>query len=71
MVHDLISAYGLLNHVKVIRSIPATNSDLKLFHSDLYLDHLKTFNDVSDDFIPSAEDEEYGIGKFIIHIKGI
>ncbi|CAH0713770.1 unnamed protein product, partial [Brenthis ino] len=62
MVHDLISAYGLLKNIKVIKSIPATNSDLKLFHSDLYLDHLKTFNHVSDDFMPSAEDEEYGIG---------
>ncbi|XP_045771115.1 histone deacetylase 8-like isoform X1 [Maniola jurtina] len=62
LVHSLITAYGLLNHVKVVRSTPATYSDLKLFHSDLYLDHLKTFGEIEEDYMPTAEDEEYGLG---------
>lgn len=53
--------------MKVIRSNSATYSDLKSFHSDLYLDHLKTFNHVSEDFMPNAEDEEYGIGKLMLY----
>ncbi|XP_023943861.2 histone deacetylase 8 isoform X2 [Bicyclus anynana] len=64
MVHSLITAYGLLNHVIVVRSTPATYSDLKLFHSDLYLDHLKRFGQIDDEdgYMPTPEDEEYGLG---------
>lgn len=65
IVHSLISAYGLLNHTKVIRSKTASYSELKLFHSDLYLDHLKTFTDVDEDYVSTAEDEEFGLGNFI------
>ncbi|CAB3220477.1 unnamed protein product [Arctia plantaginis] len=62
VVHCLIQAYGLHNKVKVVRSTPATYEELKEFHSELYLDHLKTFIDVDDDYMTSVQDEEYGIG---------
>ncbi|CAH2093845.1 unnamed protein product [Euphydryas editha] len=61
IVHSLIAAYGLLNHTKVIRSKSASYTELKLFHSDLYLDHLKTFTHVEDDYISTAEDEQFGL----------
>ncbi|XP_035448303.2 histone deacetylase 8 [Spodoptera frugiperda] len=62
MVHDLIEAYDILKHVTVVKSSPATYNDLKEFHSELYLDHLKKFTDVQDDYMATAEDEECGIG---------
>ncbi|XP_063541419.1 histone deacetylase 8-like [Cydia strobilella] len=62
MVHSLIAAYGLLQHVKVVRSKPAVDADLKRFHSDLYLNHLKTFTEIDDEYMTTNEDEELGIG---------
>ncbi|XP_072934455.1 histone deacetylase 8-like isoform X2 [Epargyreus clarus] len=59
MVHNLITVYGLLKNVQVVRSSPATYNDLKSFHSELYLDHLKKLTDVDDDYIPDSQDEEY------------
>ncbi|XP_046963938.1 histone deacetylase 8-like isoform X1 [Vanessa cardui] len=62
MVHSLITAYGLLNHIKVIRSQSASYSELKLFHSELYLDHLKSFTHIEDDYVITAKDEKFGLG---------
>lgn len=55
-------AYGLINYLKVVRSTPACYKDLKVFHSELYLDHLKSFLKIEDDYMTNAEDEKYGIG---------
>ena len=62
MVHDLIEAYDILKLCTVVRSAPATRADMKEFHSELYLDHLKTFTEVDDDYMTNAQDEECGIG---------
>lgn len=62
IVNELIMAYGLHKHMMVVRSKPATYKELREFHSDLYLDHLKTLLDIDGDYIPSKEDVEYGIG---------
>lgn len=62
MVHNLIEAYDLLDRMTVVRSSSATYDDMKEFHSDLYLDHLKQFTEVDDDFMSNTLDEEYGIG---------
>ncbi|XP_063368780.1 histone deacetylase 8-like [Cydia amplana] len=62
MVHSLITAYGLLQQLKVVRSKPAVDGDLKRFHSDLYLNHLKTFTEIDDEYMTTNEDEELGIG---------
>lgn len=63
MVHDLIEAYGLLKHMKIVRSIPASYADLKEFHSEFYLEHLKTLTEIDDDYTCTEQDEEFGIGK--------
>ncbi|XP_041972160.1 histone deacetylase 8-like [Aricia agestis] len=62
LVHELITAYGLTNRCKIVKSVPATYNELTVFHSELYINHLKTLLDVEDDYIPTAEDEKYGIG---------
>lgn len=62
MVHELIVAYNLQKYMTVLKSKPATYSELREFHSELYLDHLKTLNDIDDEYITTKEDEEYGIG---------
>ncbi|XP_053617408.1 histone deacetylase 8-like isoform X2 [Plodia interpunctella] len=62
MVHDLITAYGLHQSMKVVRSRPASYNELRKFHSDLYLDHLKTFVDIDEEYMTNAQDEEFGIG---------
>ncbi|CAK1541609.1 unnamed protein product [Leptosia nina] len=62
MVHGLIAAYGLLEKVQVVRSAPASYDDLKLFHSELYLEHLKTLNEINEDYMTEDKDEDFGIG---------
>ncbi|XP_050352971.1 histone deacetylase 8-like isoform X2 [Nymphalis io] len=62
MVHSLITAYGLLDHTKVVRSQSASYTELKLFHSELYLDHLKKISQIEDDYVTTAEDEKFGLG---------
>ncbi|KPJ16611.1 Histone deacetylase 8 [Papilio machaon] len=62
VVNDLITAYELNNNLQVIRSIPASYNDLKKFHSELYLDHLKSFHELEEDYMTNDKDEEYGIG---------
>ncbi|KAG6446852.1 hypothetical protein O3G_MSEX004598 [Manduca sexta] len=62
LVNNLIEAYGLLSKIKVVRSSSASYEDLKEFHSELYLEHLKTFRDIQDDYMTNSQDEEYGIG---------
>ncbi|VVC88777.1 unnamed protein product [Leptidea sinapis] len=61
-VHNLITAYDLHSMVQVVCSTVATYEDLKLFHSELYLDHLKKFKCVDDEYIAEKQDEEFGIG---------
>ncbi|KAJ0173056.1 hypothetical protein K1T71_011232 [Dendrolimus kikuchii] len=62
MVHNLITACGLISHLKVVRTSPARYNDMKEFHSELYLDHLKSFEEIDDDYMSNSLDEEYGIG---------
>ncbi|XP_013167898.1 PREDICTED: histone deacetylase 8-like isoform X1 [Papilio xuthus] len=62
MVNDLLTAYELNNNLQVIRSTPASYDDLKKFHSELYLDHLKSFHELEEDYMTNDQDEEYGIG---------
>lgn len=62
MIHDLIEAYDLLKQLTVVRSAPATYKDMTEFHSELYLNHLKAFTEVDDDYMTNAQDENCGIG---------
>lgn len=71
MVNNLLIAYQLNNSLQVIRSTPASYAELKEFHLESYLDHLKHFQELEDDYMTNEQDEEYGIGvlniKLIIH----
>lgn len=51
----------------VLLSEPASYDALREFHSDLYLNHLKTFKEVDDDYIVTDEDVEYGIGMYVFN----
>lgn len=62
MVHSLIVTYNLLDQIKVVRSKPASYQDLKLFHTETYIEHVKSFTDVDEDYMPTKKDEEYGFG---------
>lgn len=63
MVHDLLVSYQLCKHLKVVRSSPASYCDLKKFHSELYLDYLKSVKEVEEDYVTNTQDEEYGVGE--------
>ncbi|XP_026740668.1 histone deacetylase 8-like [Trichoplusia ni] len=62
MVHNIIEAFNLMGKLTVVRSTPATFEDMKEFHSDLYLDQLKKYIEVDEDYMSTAQDEEFGIG---------
>lgn len=63
VVHELISAYGLLEHMTVVPSRRATEDEVNSFHSKLYIQFLQAVND-SDDLEQHEEDQlEFGFGK--------
>lgn len=62
IVHNLIQAYKLHTNLKIVRSSSASYNDLKEFHSELYLDHIKKFTSVDEEYMTSEDDEQYGIG---------
>lgn len=65
-MHDLITSYGLLHEdaISVIASRPATEDELKYFHSSSYIDFLKKYNKETDlegtDF-DEEEQEQFGL----------
>ena len=61
LAHHLIVNYGLHNHLNVFRPKPATRSDMTAFHSDEYVDFLRSVTpDNSVDYIHQFE--KFGIG---------
>lgn len=48
MVHHLIDAYDLAKDFTLIEPEPATEDDIRLFHSSEYVDYLKTQCDGDD-----------------------
>ncbi|CAG9791422.1 unnamed protein product [Diatraea saccharalis] len=62
MVHKLIDSYGLTKSLKIVRPTFASYHDLRKFHSELYVDYLKSIKEIDDDYMANAEDEEHGIG---------
>lgn len=70
MVHSLIHGYGLLSRLKIVQASQALYGDLKEFHSEGYLNHLKiitvidkTDGDDDNEYMPSKQDEKHGIGR--------
>lgn len=61
-MQDLINSYGLMEHVNVKKSTPATEDDLKLCHSGSYVDFLKKVSKSDDLDKFYDEQEEYGLG---------
>lgn len=48
IVHELITSYKLTDSLDVVTAVPATEDELRLFHSAYYLDYLRDFcNDES------------------------
>ena len=54
--------------MKLVHSTPATYKDLREFHSELYLDHLKRFADINEEYEVTDCDEEYGIGNALSYL---
>lgn len=69
-MHQLISAYKLNERMKVISPRPATESELRLFHAEYYVNYLKQQNeDCDDDDDVDDEQLEYGIGRWIFGLS--
>ncbi|KAJ8922638.1 hypothetical protein NQ315_007670 [Exocentrus adspersus] len=63
MVQDLINSYEVLSPEKflVVKSLDATEDELKSFHSSAYIDFLKKVNDLEDFDEFEEEQLEYGL----------
>ncbi|XP_074863723.1 histone deacetylase 8 isoform X4 [Carettochelys insculpta] len=60
MVHSLIKAYSLLDHMRVVKPQVASMEEMASFHTDAYLQHLQKVSAEGDDDHP--ESMEYGLG---------
>ncbi|XP_072837555.2 histone deacetylase 8 isoform X2 [Pogona vitticeps] len=60
MVHSLIGAYSLLEHMRVVKPKVASMEEMASFHTDAYLQHLQKVSEEGDDDHP--ESVEYGLG---------
>ncbi|ELU03635.1 hypothetical protein CAPTEDRAFT_148478 [Capitella teleta] len=61
MTHSLIAAYGLLPHLQVISPEAASKEDLKLFHSEDFIDCLRRLSDLDDEEKYDDDAESYGL----------
>ncbi|XP_040428048.1 histone deacetylase 8 isoform X2 [Cygnus olor] len=59
MVHSLIEAYSLLEHMTIVKPKVATMEEMASFHTDAYLQHLQKVSEEGDDDHP--ESVEYGL----------
>ncbi|XP_077399578.1 histone deacetylase 8 isoform X2 [Vanacampus margaritifer] len=69
MVHSLIEAYGLLQHMSIVKPQVATMEEMAQFHSDVYLDHLHKISQDGDNDDPQSTD--YGLGYDCPIVEGI
>ena len=58
MTHSLITAYGLLSKMKVISSYSATEEEIRKFHSEDYVEFIKTAEADKED----VNEDEFGLG---------
>ncbi|XP_071544839.1 histone deacetylase 8-like isoform X1 [Panulirus ornatus] len=58
ITHHLIAAYGLLNKVKVLPSVPASEEEIRGFHSEEYVKFLQVAKPDSQELI----EDEFGLG---------
>ncbi|XP_065413258.1 histone deacetylase 8 isoform X4 [Chrysemys picta bellii] len=60
MVHSLIKAYSLLDHMRIVKPKVASMEEMASFHTDAYLQHLQKVSEEGDNDHP--ESVEYGLG---------
>ncbi|XP_069957053.1 uncharacterized protein [Cherax quadricarinatus] len=58
LTHHLIAAYGLLSKMKIVPSKPATEEDLRGFHSEEFVEFLKVAKPDDQELI----EDEFGLG---------
>ncbi|CAB1351388.1 unnamed protein product [Coregonus sp. 'balchen'] len=69
MVHSLIEAYGLLQHMGVVKPRVATIEEMAKFHTDAYLEHLHKISQDGDNDDPQSGD--FGLGYDCPVVEGI
>uniref|UniRef100_A0A3Q2UMF6 Histone deacetylase 8 n=1 Tax=Fundulus heteroclitus TaxID=8078 RepID=A0A3Q2UMF6_FUNHE len=69
MVHSLIEAYGLLQHMSVVKPRAATMEEMAMFHTDSYLQHLHKISQDGDNDDPQSAD--FGLGYDCPVVEGI
>uniref|UniRef100_A0AAX7TQD6 Histone deacetylase 8 n=1 Tax=Astatotilapia calliptera TaxID=8154 RepID=A0AAX7TQD6_ASTCA len=69
MVHSLIEAYGLLQHMSIVKPHVATIEEMAKFHTDSYLEHLHKISQDGDNDDPQSAD--YGLGYDCPVVEGI
>ena len=61
MVHQLMTAYKLNDRTIVVPSVPATEEEIRTFHSEDYVEFLKTAKPSDDD----ESEDVFGLGVFL------
>ncbi|XP_011604923.2 histone deacetylase 8 isoform X2 [Takifugu rubripes] len=69
MVHSLIEAYELLEHMNIVKPELATIEEMAKFHTDSYLEHLHKISQDGDNDDPQSAD--YGLGYDCPVVEGI
>ncbi|XP_019899808.1 histone deacetylase 8 isoform X2 [Esox lucius] len=69
MVHSLIEAYGLLQHMSIVKPHVATIEEMAKFHTDAYLEHLYKISQDGDNDDPQSGD--FGLGYDCPVVEGI
>jgi len=62
IVHSLIAAYELCQHMKLLTPVRASIDELLMFHSGDYIQHLQMLNDSKDMELHESQSEPYGLG---------
>ncbi|KAM3827796.1 histone deacetylase 8 isoform 3-T3 [Vipera latastei] len=69
MVHALLEAYSLLQHMRVVQPRPATMEEMAAFHTDAYLQHLQQVSEEGNEDHPDSA--EFGLGYDCPASKGV
>jgi histone deacetylase 8 len=67
MVHNLIRAYGLLSHMRLVPPKLASEDSLLSFHSRNYIEFLKKVNESSDLEKYEEDQLEFGLGMHLFY----
>jgi len=62
MVNELIKAYGLMSHLRMVNGKTASEDDLLSFHSQEYIYYLKEVNERTDLEKEELTESPFGLG---------